>query len=183
MVVFSHTQSPVHLHSFAYECPANCFEVTIKRTIEERKGTPGSNWHLGVCIKKSFYIFELKIDKGTETGRHKIHYWKKKSSTPHPCALSRSRICFTLIQPRDVQYTGWVEEVFPSRVHFRKRLLSHVPCVPEPKSWSSEGMEYFANLASISKWISLSWEVQVCTDAAVPLNHLLAVSTGSIGIW
>lgn len=77
MVVFSHTQSPVHLHSFAYECPANCFEVTIKRTIEERKGTPGSNWHLGVCIKKSFYIFELKIDKGTETGRHKIHYWRK----------------------------------------------------------------------------------------------------------
>lgn len=111
MVEFSHTQSPVHLHSFAYECPANCFEVTIKRTIEERKGTPGSNWHLGLCIKKSFYIFELKIDKGTETGRHKIHY-SKESSTSHPRTLLCSRICFTLIQPRDVQYTGWSRKFF-----------------------------------------------------------------------
>lgn len=26
------------MHIFAYEYPTNCFEVTIKRTIEERKG-------------------------------------------------------------------------------------------------------------------------------------------------
>lgn len=75
-----------------------------------------------------------------------------------------------------------VEEVFPSGVHFRKKSFSHIPHMPKPKSLSSEGKDYFANLASISKWINLSWEVQMCMDSAVPLSHLPAVRTGSIGI-
>jgi len=76
-----------------------------------------------------------------------------------------------------------VEEVFPSFVHFRNRVLSHISCVPKLNSLSSEGTEYFFNSASISKRISLSREAQVRTDVTVPLNRLPAVRTGSMGIW
>ena len=62
---------PLNLHSFAYESPTNCFEVTIKRTIDfffkkglGRQKTPG-RVHL-----KAFYIFDfifLNKEKGTKS--------------------------------------------------------------------------------------------------------------------
>lgn len=76
-----------------------------------------------------------------------------------------------------------VKEVSPFCVCFRKRVLSHIPRVPTLKNWSSEGMDDFANLALVSKWISFPRIVLVCTNAAVPLNILVLVRIRSTGMW
>lgn len=56
---------------FAYEYPTNC-EVTIKRTIEERKGAWGWNRHLGECIWEAFYISENFLKMKTKILNHAI---------------------------------------------------------------------------------------------------------------
>lgn len=57
------------MHSFAYESPTNCFEVTIKRTIDERKGLEAAKdtW---VTFQKSFlhiWFYFLNKEKGTKS--------------------------------------------------------------------------------------------------------------------
>lgn len=51
------------MHIFAYEYSTNCCEVTIKRTIEERKGLEAAADTWETVFKKLFYIFEFFLIK------------------------------------------------------------------------------------------------------------------------
>lgn len=58
------------MHSFAYESPTNCFEVTIKRTTDERKGLEAAKDTWVTFQKSFFYIFGfifLNKEKGTKS--------------------------------------------------------------------------------------------------------------------